>query len=105
MLLTYFRLKHAKNNLTTKLSTVLLGGQFWFGTVWHRNPFQNENPSISNYQNTSLEIFAKFTKKHLCRSLFFKKVAGLRTATLINKILRHECFAVNFAKFLRLSFL
>ena len=26
--------------------------------------------------------FAKFTGKHLCQSLFFNKVAGLRLATL-----------------------
>ena len=27
--------------------------------------------------------FAKFTGKHLCQSLFFSKVAGLRLATLL----------------------
>ena len=42
-----------------------------------------------------LKNFTKFTGKHLCRSLFFNKVAGLR----------HRCFPVNFAKFLRTSFL
>ena len=35
--------------------------------------------------------FAKFTGKHLCQSLFFNKVAGLRPTT----------FPANFAKFLR----
>ena len=29
-----------------------------------------------------LRNFAKFTGKHLCQSLFFNKVAGLRPATL-----------------------
>ena len=29
--------------------------------------------------------FAKFTGKHLCQSLFFNKVAGLRPATLLKK--------------------
>ena len=38
-----------------------------------------------------LENFSKFTGKHLYRSLFFNKVAGLR----------HRCFPVNFAKFSR----
>ena len=38
-----------------------------------------------------LENFAKFRGKHLYRSLFFNKVAGLR----------HRCFPVNFAKFSR----
>ena len=48
-----------------------------------------------------LEISQKLTGKHLCQSLFFKKVAGLRHATLLKKRLRHRCFSVNFAKFLR----
>ena len=32
-----------------------------------------------------LENFEKFTGKHLCQSLFFNKVAGLRHATLLKK--------------------
>ena len=51
-----------------------------------------------------LRNFAKFTGKHPCQSLFFYKV-GLRPATLLNKSLWHRCFPVNFAKFLRTSFL
>ena len=38
--------------------------------------------------------FTKFTGKHLCQSLFFNKVAGLR----------HRCFPVNFVKFAIISF-
>ena len=49
--------------------------------------------------------FAKFTGKHLCQSLFFNKVAGLRPATLLKKRLRHRCFPVNFVRFLRTHFL
>ena len=30
-----------------------------------------------------LTNFAKFTGKHLCQSLYFNKVAGLRPATLL----------------------
>ena len=41
--------------------------------------------------------FAKFIGKHLCQSLFFKKVAGLK--------LWHRCFPVNFVTFLRTPFL
>ena len=48
-----------------------------------------------------LRNFAKFTGKHLCQSLFFNKVAGLRPATLLKRRLWHRCFPVNFAKFLR----
>ena len=46
--------------------------------------------------------FEKFTGKHLCQSSFFKKVDGLRFATLLKKRLWHEYFPVYFAKFLTL---
>ena len=49
--------------------------------------------------------FIKFTGKHLCQSLIFNKVAGLRFATLLKKILWHRCFPVNFVKFLATPFL
>ena len=51
-----------------------------------------------------LRNIAKFTGKHLCLSLFFTKVAGLRPATLFKKSLWHKGFPVNFAKFLRTFF-
>ena len=51
-----------------------------------------------------LRNFAKFTGKHLCQNLFFKKVAGLRPATLLKKRAWHWCFPVNFTKFLRTPF-
>ena len=47
-----------------------------------------------------LKNFTKFTGKHLCQSLFFNKIVGLRPATLLKKILWHRCFPLNFAKFL-----
>ena len=48
-----------------------------------------------------LRNVAKFTGRHLCQSLFFNQVAGLRPATLLKKRLWHRCFPVNFTKFLR----
>ena len=39
-----------------------------------------------------LRKFAKFTEKHLCQSLFFNKVAGLRSATSLNMRHLHRCF-------------
>ena len=51
-----------------------------------------------------LRNFTKFTVKHMCQSLFFNKVAGLRPATLLKKRLWHRCFPVNFVKFLRTFF-
>ena len=44
-----------------------------------------------------LKIFTKFTGKHLCQSLFFKKACNF-----IKKGLWHRCFPVNLAKFLRI---
>ena len=65
-----------------------------------------------NFQNTEaavtggpLKSFTKFTRKHLCQSLFFNKVADLSVATLLKKRLRHRCFPVNFVKILRTPFL
>ena len=60
------------------------------------------NKYRSKYQRCSikkvvLKSLAKFIGKHLCQSLFFNKVAGLKSATLFKKRL---C-SVNFAKFLR----
>ena len=52
-----------------------------------------------------LRNFAKFTGKHLCNSLFFNKVAGLRPATLLRNRPWHKYFSVNLAKFLRTPFL
>ena len=52
-----------------------------------------------------LKNFTKFTGKHLCQSLFFNKVAGLRPATSLRKKLWHRCFTVNFVKLLRTTFL
>ena len=52
-----------------------------------------------------LRDFTKFTGEHLCQCLFFNKVAGLRPATLLKKILWLRYFPVNFAKFLRTPFL
>ena len=68
---------------------------------------------IKNTQKQPAEVFyvkrcsyfTKFTEKHLCQSLFFNKVLGLRPATLLKKRLWHMCFPVNFVKFLRTPFL
>ena len=45
-------------------------------------------------------------QENTCDSLFLSKVTGSRPATLFKKKrLRHRCFPVNFAKFLRGPFL
>ena len=48
-----------------------------------------------------LRNFTKFTGKHLCQSLFFNKVAGLRPANSLKKRPWQICFPVNFVKFPR----
>ena len=50
-----------------------------------------------------LRNFGKFTGKHLCQSLFFDKVAGLRPATLLKKRFWHRCFPLNFQEHLFLQ--
>ena len=67
---------------------------------------ENIIPVRSSHQRCSvrndvLRNFTKFRGKHLCQSLFFNKVSGLRPATLLKKRLWHRRFPVNFAKFLR----
>ena len=65
-------------------------------------------------RSSRLEVFctkgalrncAKFTEKHLCQSLFFNKVAGLRACNFIKKKTLAQCFPVNFAEFLRTPFI
>ena len=51
-----------------------------------------------------LRNFSKFTRKHLCQVLFYKKVAGPEPATLLKMRLWRRCFPINFAKFLRTLF-
>ena len=76
-----------------------------------KNPFftffllfdRSSRPEVF-FRKGVLRNFAKFTGKRLCQSLFFNKVAGLRSATVFKKRLWHMCFPVNFAKFLRTLF-
>ena len=62
---------------------------------WHLGRSSHRRCSL---RKGVLRKFAKFTRKHLCQSSFFNKVAGLRPATLLKKRLWHRCFPMNFAK-------
>ena len=53
------------------------------------------------YKKAVLKNFAIFTGKRLCWSLYFNENAGLQSCNFIKKRLRHRCFPVNYAKFLR----
>ena len=68
---------------------------FLFGRVAQKQP-----PKASKKKGV-LKNSARFTGKHLCQSLFFNQVAGLRPATLLKKRLWHRRFPVNLAKFLK----
>ena len=74
-----------------------------WGEMSFRDIFQKQPPEVF-YKKGVLRNFAKFTRKHLCKSLLFNKVAGLRPATLLKKRLWHRRFPVNFSKFLTTSF-
>ena len=74
---------------------VVLGGCGWWVLV---------GGCILSY-NQFTKNFTTFTGKHLCQSLFFNKVAGLRLVTLLKKRLWCRYFPVNFTKFLKASFL
>ena len=54
-----------------------------------KHMFRSSHPKAF-YRKGVLKIFAKFTGKHLCWNLFFRR-------------LQHRCFPVNFVKFLRTS--
>ena len=69
--------------------------------LWSTTNLQKES-SGSVLQKRCSQNFPKFPGKHLCQSVFFKKVADLRPATLFKKRLWHRCFPVNFAKFLKI---
>ena len=68
------------------------------------NQLKKQPPEVFCKKNV-LRNFAKFTGKHLCQSLFFNKIAGLRSATLLKKRLWHRYFPMNFAKFLTTPFI
>ena len=74
------------------------------GVKWV-NPKQSRSsfPEVFRRKGV-LKNSANFTRKHLCQSLFFNRVAGLMPATLLKKRLWHRCFPVNFSKFLKAPF-
>ena len=65
--------------------------------LFHRNN-RSSRPDMFCKKGV-LRNFVKFTEKHLCHSLYFNKVAGLRPATLLKKRSWHKCFPVNFRNF------
>ena len=72
---------------------------------YHENTITRSSHQRRSVKKGVLGNFTKLTGKHLCQSLFFNKVAGLRPATLLKERLWHRCFSANFTKFLKLPFL
>ena len=86
---------------------LLAQSQKWIHHSYVGNLFKVNNKdartapmSLSHHTVMTLIIlkrnFAKFTEKHLCQSLFFNKVAGLRPATLLKKRLWQRVHAISF---------
>ena len=71
-----------------------------FGLVNVIKFFSSSRPEVF-CKDGVLKNFAKCTGKHLCQGLFFNKVADLRPSDLLKNRLRHRCFPVYFAIFLR----
>ena len=57
-------------------------------------------PRRCSVKNGFLNVFTKFTRKHLCGSFFFNIVAGWSSTTLLKKT-RHKIFPVNFEKLIK----
>ena len=72
----------------------ITGAKFFCVNIWssHRR---------CSIRKGIFKSFARFTGKHLCQSLLFNNIAGLRLATLLKKRLWDRCFPLNFAKILR----
>ena len=95
--------------------TVIVIGNYVFLTyrnlwIWRWNLYVIQRwsslPEVF-FKKRVLSNFEIFTGKHLCQSLFFSRVAGLKKSFLACNFIRfwHRFFPVNFAKFVRTSFL
>ena len=80
-------------NLPRIMPLWLLGvrGKLWrghCGGIFHLEWKKNRKAEVATRGALCKKVlgnFTKFTAKHLCQSLFFNKVAGLRHATLLKK--------------------
>ena len=71
---------------------------FWLVYLW-----RSSRPEVF-CKNRVLRFFTKFTGTHLCQSLFFNKIAGVRPTTLLKRRLWQRFFPVNSVKLLRKPF-
>ena len=66
--------------------------------IKQKRTLQNQPPEVF-YKKNVLENFAKFSRKHLCQSLFFNKVPGL-----IKKETLAQVFSCEFREFFKSTF-
>ena len=62
------------------------------------NSFQVSRPLAFCCKKAVLRKFAKFTGKHQCQSVFFNKIVGLRSATLLKKETLAQVFSCKFCE-------
>ena len=82
---------------------VMIYAFVYTSTNFVNSSVRSSRPKVFCKKRVFLEI-SQNSQKNTCASFFFNKVAGLRSATLLKKILWHRYFPMNFAKFLRKPF-
>ena len=64
---------------------------------------KEEQPPEVFWKKGGLRNFAEFTGKHMCQSLFFNKVVGIRPASLLRKT-RAQMFSYEFCEISKNTF-
>ena len=70
------------------------------GLHWYQLPLRSSHRRCPIKKDVFKNV-AELRGNHMCPSLVFNKVAGLRPVTLLKRRLWHRRFPVDFAKFLR----
>ena len=99
---------HLLHNIFTNLSPlwILLHKYFssWEILINHLTIFRSSHRRCF-IKKTILKHVMTITGKHLCRRLFFNKVAGHQVCNFIKRRLQHRYFLVNIRKFVRRTIL
>ena len=96
---------HLLHNIFTNLSplSILLYKYFsnWEVLRNYSTVFRSSYRRCSIKKVILILIFAIFTGKHLCRGLYFNKVAYHQACNIIRNILQQRSFLANIEKFIR----
>ena len=99
---------HLLHNIFTNLSPLwILLHKYFSSSEILRNysiVFRSSHQRCS-IKKAILKYFVIFTGKHLCRCLFFNKVAGHQACNFFRKRLQHRYFLANIGKFIRRAIL